>query len=215
MPAPGGLPGGRAPAGGGPPGATTGAKAATQSTGGPGGVSVGVDEIAIPGTLVSGKVTFSDGNTAAWHLDQTGRLGLAPKQPGYRPSAGLERFIRCRDLTCRFPNCDRPAEFCDVDHAVAYPLGATHPSNLRCLCRKHHLLKTFWAGATTGWHDEQLPDATIIWTSPSGHTYTTRPGSAARLIFRPHRAHILGQREQDQDIHFVPTASNKAPSPSS
>jgi hypothetical protein len=37
--------------------------------------------------MVSGKVTFSDGVKAAWHLDQTGRLGLAPKQPGYRPSA--------------------------------------------------------------------------------------------------------------------------------
>ncbi|MCV7402991.1 DUF222 domain-containing protein [Mycobacterium fragae] len=39
----------------------------------------------------------------------------APAEPGYRPSAGLERFVRCRDLTCRFPNCDRPAEYCDLD----------------------------------------------------------------------------------------------------
>ena len=30
---------------------------------------------------------------AAWHLDQAGRLGLAPKQPGYRPSAAdLQQF---------------------------------------------------------------------------------------------------------------------------
>ncbi len=43
--------------------------------------------------------------------------------------------------------------------------------------RCHHLLKTFWAG----WRDEQWPDGTIVWTSPSGHTYTTRPGS--RLLF--------------------------------
>ncbi|WP_375482980.1 DUF222 domain-containing protein [uncultured Mycobacterium sp.] len=53
----------------------------------------------------------------------------------YRPSAALERFVRCRDMTCRFPNCDRPAEFCDVDHTVPYPLGLTHPSNLRSFCR--------------------------------------------------------------------------------
>ncbi|MCV7399030.1 DUF222 domain-containing protein [Mycobacterium fragae] len=39
----------------------------------------------------------------------------APAEPGYRPSAGLERFVRRRDLTCRFPNCDRPAEYCDLD----------------------------------------------------------------------------------------------------
>ena len=74
--------------------------------------------------------------------------GDASAESGYRPSAALERFIRCRDLTCRFPNCDRPAEFCDVDHTVPFPLGPTHPSNLKCLCRKHHLLKTFW----TAWH---------------------------------------------------------------
>jgi hypothetical protein len=99
---------------------------------------------------------------------------------GYRPSAALERFVRCRDLTCRFPNCDRPAEFCDVDHTVPYPLGPTHPSNLKCLCRKHHLLKTFWTGAK-GWRDKQLPDGTVVWTAPTGQTYTTRPGS--RLLF--------------------------------
>lgn len=103
--------------------------------------------------------------------------GDGPPEPGYRPSAALERFIRCRDMTCRFPGCDRPAEFCDVDHAVPWPLGPTHPSNLRCLCRKHHLLKTFWAG----WSDQQRPDGTIVWTSPAGQTYTTRPGS--RLLF--------------------------------
>ncbi len=49
-------------------------------------VSVSVDAVTQPGTLVSGTVTFSDGNTASWYLDQMGRLGLAPKQQGYRPS---------------------------------------------------------------------------------------------------------------------------------
>jgi hypothetical protein len=39
------------------------------------------------------------------------------------------------------------------------------------------LLKTFW----TGWRDQQLPDGTIAWTSPTGQKYTTRPGS--RLLF--------------------------------
>ena len=53
---------------------------------GPGNVSVTVDRLARPGALVSGNVTFSDGNSAQWHLDQTGRLGLVPKQQGYRPS---------------------------------------------------------------------------------------------------------------------------------
>jgi hypothetical protein len=50
-----------------------------------GGVSVTVDHLTRPGALVSGKVTFSDGNIADWYLDQNGRLGIAPKTQGYRP----------------------------------------------------------------------------------------------------------------------------------
>ena len=59
----------------------------------PGGVSVKVDTVTRPGAVVSGKVTFSDGNSADWYLDQMGRLGLAPQQQGYRPSPGdLQTF---------------------------------------------------------------------------------------------------------------------------
>jgi hypothetical protein len=42
------------------------------------------------------------------------------------------------------------------------------------------LLKTFWSGPDR-WRDQQLPDGTVIWTSPSGQTYVTTPGSA--LLF--------------------------------
>jgi len=52
-----------------------------------GSVSVTVDQLARPGAIVSGKVTFSDGQSADWYLDQTGRLGVVPKQQGYKPSA--------------------------------------------------------------------------------------------------------------------------------
>jgi hypothetical protein len=101
-------------------------------------------------------------------------------EPGYRPSAKLARFVRARDLTCRFPGCTVPAECCDIDHVLPYPIGPTHPSNLACLCRKHHLLKTFWAG---DWALTLRPDGTAIWTTPTGHSYTTHPG--ARSVF-PH-----------------------------
>ena len=102
--------------------------------------------------------------------------GDAPPEPRYLPSRQLADFVRCRDLSCRFPGCDEPADRCDVDHTIAYPAGPTCASNLKCLCRKHHLLKTFW-----GWLDRQLPDGTVLWTSPGGQTYTTHPGS--RLLF--------------------------------
>jgi hypothetical protein len=58
-----------------------------------GQVSVSVDQITRAGAVVSGKVTFSDGNRADWYLDQTGRLGLAPQQAGYRPpAADVQQF---------------------------------------------------------------------------------------------------------------------------
>jgi hypothetical protein len=57
--------------------------------------------------------------------------GDGPPEPRYRPSAALQRFIRCRDMTCRFPGCDHPAEYADIDHTIAYPLGPTHASNLK------------------------------------------------------------------------------------
>ena len=100
--------------------------------------------------------------------------GDAPPEPGYVPSRALADFVRARDLTCRAPGCDKPAEDCDLDHTIPYGRGGvTHASNLKCLCRLHHLLKTFW-----GWHDEQLRDGTVIWTSPAGVKYVTTAGSA-------------------------------------
>lgn len=50
------------------------------------GVSVSVDKVIRPGMLANGSVTFSDGVTAVWQLDQMGRIGLIPSQEGYKPS---------------------------------------------------------------------------------------------------------------------------------
>lgn len=51
-----------------------------------GTVSVTMDSLTLPGSMVSGKVTFSDGETGVWMIDQTGRPGLDPDTPGYRPT---------------------------------------------------------------------------------------------------------------------------------
>lgn len=99
----------------------------------------------------------------------------------YRPSAALDRYIRCRDMTCRFPGCTVPADRCDVDHTVPFNHGdpgaggLTVPWNLACYCRQHHRLKTFHGGPD-GWGDEQLLDGTIVWTAPTGQVYRSTPG---------------------------------------
>ncbi len=108
----------------------------------------------------------------------------------YRPSAALARFIRARDLTCRFPGCTVPAERCDIDHTEPFnhddPTAGGHtvPENLACYCREHHRDKTFG-----GWRDQQLADGTIVWTSPLGKTYLTTPAGADLFpgLVRPRR----------------------------
>jgi hypothetical protein len=75
-----------------PAGATAPAKTAAapipgaEPAQGGGRVSVSVDQIARAGAMVSGKVTFSDGKSAEWYLDQQGRLGLSAEDRTYRPS---------------------------------------------------------------------------------------------------------------------------------
>jgi len=51
-----------------------------------GTVEVTIDELVLPGALVSGRVTFSDGEGGTWLIDQSGRPGLDPDKTGYRPT---------------------------------------------------------------------------------------------------------------------------------
>jgi Domain of unknown function (DUF222) len=111
--------------------------------------------------------------------------GYADPEPGCIPSKALADFVRARDLTCRWPGCDVPAVCCDLDHTIPHSQGGkTHGANLKCYCRTHHLVKTFW-----GWTEQQLADGTLILTSPAGHTHVTTPGSA--LLF-PSLCHAVG-----------------------
>jgi hypothetical protein len=58
-------------------------------------LSVDLDRIVRPGFMVSGSVTFSDGVSGKWALDQMGRLMLETPQKGYQPSpADVSAFQR-------------------------------------------------------------------------------------------------------------------------
>lgn len=63
-----------------------------------GGVKVSKDELTRPGAIVSGTVTFSDGERAVWLIDQMGRPGLDPETPGYQPAESdlieFEQYLR-------------------------------------------------------------------------------------------------------------------------
>ncbi|MFW6151733.1 MAG: hypothetical protein ACOC6C_02040 [Verrucomicrobiota bacterium] len=50
------------------------------------GVSVTVDKLTKPGSVVNGEVVFSDGVRGSWSLDQMGRLAISAEREGYNPS---------------------------------------------------------------------------------------------------------------------------------
>jgi hypothetical protein len=88
----------------------------------------------------------------------------------------IREQVQLRDRTCVFPNCTRPARGCDVDHVVPFDHdadaegrpqpGPTTTSNLACLCRFHHRLKTH-----SPWRYETTAPGTFEWTSPHGLRY--------------------------------------------
>lgn len=97
--------------------------------------------------------------------------------PRYRPSARQRTQITLRDQTCVFPWCTRTASATDLDHVAEYDPSspATEPpqtrsSNLGCLCRRHHRLKTFGR-----WVLSSPSPGTFLWASPHGHRFIRRP----------------------------------------
>ena len=137
------------------------------------GAGISLDGAIIPARLLA---ELAAGGATVRTLAHAGNLGTEPR---YRPSAKLAAFVRMRSMTCCFPGCGRPAHKTDLDHVTPWPAGATHPGNLRPLCREHHLLKTM----RSGWTPSAHADGSTTWTAPTGHRYTTTPGAA---ILFPH-----------------------------
>ena len=63
-------------------------------------VTVGLDSIARPGAMVSGTVSFSDGEKGRWMIDEMGRPSVDPDTPGYQPAEHdlMDFQNRLRDL---------------------------------------------------------------------------------------------------------------------
>lgn len=98
--------------------------------------------------------------------------GMPPVTDAYRPTAPQHRYVDTRDRRCRLPNCGQRVGWADHDHVIPHGEGGpTTCTNLCCLCRSHHRLKTF----ARGWSFRLDPDGTLHVTSPSGITRTTRP----------------------------------------
>ncbi|GAA3055994.1 HNH endonuclease signature motif containing protein [Pseudonocardia yunnanensis] len=92
----------------------------------------------------------------------------------YRPPPHLAEHLIARHQYCQHPGCRVPAHLCDLDHNQPYnptnDQGPTSAANLGPKCRPHHRLKGY-----PGWSVTQYVDGSIIWTTPSGHTYRVDP----------------------------------------
>jgi hypothetical protein len=92
-------------------------------------------------------------------------------ETGYRPSRNLQHLVKARNAQCAAPSCGRPAAKCDLDHTIAWDKGGiTCECDLAPQCRHHHRCKQ-----AQGWRLEQPEPGLLIWRTPSGRSYTTRP----------------------------------------
>jgi len=113
----------------------------------------------------------------------------------YTAPKDLRTVLKLRDVTCRFPGCNRSAERSDLDHTQDWAKdGPTQYNNLAHLCAPHHALKH-----ASGWQVTQSSDGTGIlnWVSPSGREYRTEPGNQLQLSSLPTRQSAPGEGAQD------------------
>ena len=140
-------------------------------------------------TPVDGSLTFgltdTDGRLIATlslaELQKAVRRGegafLFVVSDAYTPTRGQREQVNTCDRGCRMPFCGRRTGWADHDHVVAHAhCGQTTCTNLCCLCRTHHRLKTLFRG----WLFAMESDGTVHVTTPSGVTRTTKPWAKRR-----------------------------------
>ncbi len=113
--------------------------------------------------------------TGTWRrlvTDERGHL-LDYGRTTYRPPKDLADHVIARDRTCRYPNCNRQARLCDLEHTIPWEDGGeTNEANLNAICSRHHHAKH-----EAGWQPERQPDGSLQWTSPTGHQYREEPAT--------------------------------------
>jgi hypothetical protein len=88
--------------------------------------------------------------TAEQHICDTGIVPIHFTDDGEPLRLGLTRrlfsskqrdALAARDGGCRFPNCERPASWCEAHHRIPWTKGGpTDTRNGVLLCRHHHML---------------------------------------------------------------------------
>lgn len=93
----------------------------------------------------------------------------------YHPTIAITRHVLAEAPTCSFPDCNRRARACDLDHNDPWPRGPTAVINIDPKCRPHHQGKTHaLVRSTLRTGPGQGPRHTT-WTLRNGLQITTRP----------------------------------------
>jgi hypothetical protein len=93
-------------------------------------------------------------------------VALSVVRRRYKVPKDLRTYLQIRDLTCRFPGCEQPAQLSEIDHTLDWQFGGeTRAGNLACLCPGHHTLK-----GETAWTVTQADDGSgvLTWPTPAG-----------------------------------------------
>jgi hypothetical protein len=116
------------------------------------------------------------------------------------PGAALRRWIHIRDRRCQFPGCRAPAHRADTDHSVEHSRGgATTDAGLASACRHDHMLRH-----DGGWSVEHTAPGQLIWISPLGRRYRTRPPPGLLDLPEP-RPGAIDDRDPEPDFeHPLP-----------
>ncbi|UAK36982.1 HNH endonuclease [Gordonia bronchialis] len=133
------------------------------------------------GSEASGPIPPGAGSEASGPIPPgAGSEASGPIPPGaltYRPSRAVRERVISHDRTCRYPQCGRPSDECQLDHLVKFdprdPLtgGWSIFENLIPLCTPDHHRKHLGL-----WIPTMHTDRTITWRDPiTGEIVITYP----------------------------------------
>jgi hypothetical protein len=123
----------------------------------------------IPASMARRIATDPTGTWRRLITDPAGRL-LDYGTCTYRPPTDLTRHIHARDQKCVIPGCGRRAIHCELDHETPFPAGGTNATNMRPLCKRHHIMKHH-----TTFTIRRLPHGVFETTTPTGRRYRYKP----------------------------------------
>lgn len=145
-------------------------------------------------TYLDGAGYLSNMNTAVFNQAEVKTRNLADAvaylNPEYSPTRDQKTAVRLRDGHCRFPGCTVEAANCQIDHVFEWDKGGqTIVTNLQCLCKHHHNLKT--GGRLRVFMDH---NAVCTWIWRNLGCTTTRPDGPLAEVSRANWGQKWGSR---------------------